>query len=168
MSSVKDRVAVSMLERAHEEGHLSPETEIVEPTSGNTGVGLAFVAAAEGYSLTLTMPQSMSEERRALLRALGADLELTPAEEGMRGAIERAEELAETRDTFVPQPFENPATPRVHRETTGPEIGEATDGEADVFVAGVGTGGTITGVTEYFKEERARTDFTAIAVEPTD
>ncbi|MDZ7849415.1 MAG: cysteine synthase A [Halodesulfurarchaeum sp.] len=168
MSSVKDRIAVSMLEAAEEAGELGAETTIVEPTSGNTGIGLAFAAAAKGYDLVLTMPESMSEERRSLLRALGAELELTSADGGMPGAIDRADELAaEFEDAFVPQQFENPANPRIHRETTGPEIDAATDGAVDVFVAGVGTGGTVTGVAQYFKEEQGREDFEAIAVEPT-
>ena len=169
MSSVKDRIAVAMLEAAEEEGLLTDGTTIVEPTSGNTGVGLAFAAAAKGYDLVLTMPESMSEERRSLLKAFGADLELTPADDGMNGAIERAEELAAEREkAFVPQQFENPANPRIHRETTGPEIWEATGGEADVLVAGVGTGGTVTGVAQYFKEDRGRDDFEVVAVEPAD
>jgi cysteine synthase A len=168
-SSIKDRIAVAMLETAKAEGQLTPETTIVEPTSGNTGVGLAMASAAKGYDLILTMPESMSEERRALLRALGAELELTPADAGMSGAIDRASELASgLDDAFLPQQFENLANPEIHRETTGPEIWEATDGNADVLVAGVGTGGTITGVSEYFKEERERTAFEAIAVEPAD
>ncbi len=167
LSSVKDRIAVSMLEAAEEAGELEAGTTIVEPTSGNTGIGLAFAAAAKGYDLVLTMPESMSQERRSLLRALGAELELTPADGGMPGAIERAAELGdELEDAFVPQQFENPANPRIHRETTGPEIWNATDGEADVLVAGVGTGGTITGVAQYMKEDRGREDFEAIAVEP--
>ncbi|MFB6086874.1 MAG: cysteine synthase A [Halodesulfurarchaeum sp.] len=167
MSSVKDRIAVSMLEAAEAAGELDSGTTIVEPTSGNTGIGLAFAAAAKGYDLVLTMPESMSEERRSLLRALGAALELTPADGGMPGAIDRADELqAELGDAFVPQQFENPANPRIHRETTAPEIDRATEGEVDVFVAGVGTGGTVTGVAQYFKEEVGREDFEVIAVEP--
>jgi cysteine synthase A len=169
LSSVKDRIAVAMLEAAAEAGHVGPDTTIIEPTSGNTGVGLAFASAAKGYDLVLTMPESMSEERRSLLAALGADLELTPADGGMQGAIDRAEELAEEReDTFVPQQFRNLANPEIHRETTGPEIWADTDGEAAVFVAGVGTGGTITGVSQYFKLDRERESFTSIAVEPAD
>lgn len=169
MASVKDRIAVAMLEAAEREGSLSAGTTIIEPTSGNTGIGLAFAAAAKGYDIVLTMPASMSEERRALLRSLGADLELTPADGGMTGAIERAQELADAEaDAFVPQQFQNPANPRIHRETTGPEIWEATDGEADVLVAGIGTGGTITGVAEYFKEERGKTEFDVIGVEPAE
>ncbi|AOW80797.1 cysteine synthase A [Halodesulfurarchaeum formicicum] len=169
LSSVKDRVAVAMLEAAEEAGELEAGTTIIEPTSGNTGIGLAYAAAAKGYDLVLTMPESMSEERRTLLRALGADLELTPADGGMTGAIDRATELAEANEpAFVPQQFENPANPGVHRETTGPEIEAATDGDADVFVAGVGTGGTVTGVAQYYKEELGREDFEVVAVEPAD
>ncbi|MFB6361712.1 MAG: cysteine synthase A [Halobacteriales archaeon] len=169
MSSVKDRIAVSMIEAAERAGELSDETTIIEPTSGNTGIGLAFTTAAKGYDLVLTMPDSKTEERRQLLRALGADLELTPGEDGMEGAIERAEELAaEADDAFIPQQFQNPANPGIHRETTGPEIWEATNGEADVLVTGVGTGGTITGISEYFKEERGKEDFRVVGVEPAD
>lgn len=169
LSSVKDRIAVAMLEAAVAEDLLGPETTIIEPTSGNTGVGLAFASAAKGYDLVLTMPESMSQERRSLLSALGAELELTPADGGMQGAIDRAEELAaEMDDTFIPQQFQNLANPRIHRETTGPEIWEDTQGEASVFVAGVGTGGTITGVSQYFKEERGDDSFTTIAIEPAD
>ena len=169
LSSVKDRIAVAMLEAAAEEGLLGPDTTIIEPTSGNTGIGLAFASAAKGYDLVLTMPESMSQERRSLLAALGAELELTPADGGMQGAIDRAEELAaEMDDTFIPQQFQNLANPRIHRETTGPEIWEDTQGEASVFVAGVGTGGTITGVSQYFKEERGDESFTTIAIEPAD
>jgi cysteine synthase A len=167
MSSVKDRIAVSMIEAAEEAGELSDETTIIEPTSGNTGIGLAFTAAAKGYDLVLTMPDSKTEERRKLLRALGADLELTPGEDGMEGAIERAETLAaEADDAFIPQQFQNPANPRIHRETTGPEIWEATNGKVDVLVTGVGTGGTITGISGYFKEERGKEDFQVVGVEP--
>jgi len=167
MGSVKDRIGVAMLDRAEEAGLVGAGTTVIEPTSGNTGIGLAFVCAARGYDLRLTMPESMSEERRALLRALGADLVLTPAADGMRGAIEEAERLAAAGDdTFVPQQFENLANPWIHRTTTGPEIWEATDGEVDVLVAGVGTGGTITGVSEYVKEERGVEGFTTVAVEP--
>jgi len=165
--SVKDRIAREMLDAAAEAGELTDETVVIEPTSGNTGIGLATVCAARGYDLILTMPESMSEERRQLLRALGADLELTAADGGMNGAIERADELAaEYEDTFVPQQFQNPANPRAHRRTTGPELDDATDGDLDVFVAGVGTGGTITGVGTYFQD--ADTDVNLIAVEPED
>jgi len=165
--SVKDRIAVAMLEAAEEAGTLEPGTPIVEPTSGNTGIGLAFAAAAKGYDLTLTMPSSMSEERRQLLRAYGADLELTAADAGMSGAIERAEELAAEIGGFVPQQFENDANPRIHRETTGPELWAATGGDLDAVVAGVGTGGTITGVSEYITEEIGA-DVHVVAVEPAD
>jgi cysteine synthase A len=169
MSSVKDRIAVSMIEAAEEAGELSDETTIIEPTSGNTGIGLAFTAAAKEYDLVLTMPDSKTEERRKLLLALGADLELTPGEDGMEGAIERAETLAaEADDAFIPQQFQNPANPRIHRETTGPEIWEATNGKVDVLVTGVGTGGTITGISGYFKEERGKEDFQVVGVEPAD
>ncbi|MFW5903184.1 MAG: cysteine synthase A [Halolamina sp.] len=166
LSSIKDRIAVAMLDAAEEEGYLDRDTTVVEPTSGNTGIGLAFACAARDYDLVLTMPESMSEERRALLRAFGARLDLTPADDGMAGAIDRADELAEDRENaFVPQQFRNLANPRIHRETTGPEIWEDTDGEVDVIVAGVGTGGTITGVSEFVEEEQ-RADVTSVAVEP--
>ncbi len=168
LSSVKDRVAVNMLETAEENGELGPETTIIEPTSGNTGIGLAHATAAMGYSVQLVMPDSMSKERRQILRALGADLELTPADDGMPGAIERAEELAEIgSDTFVPNQFENPANPAAHKTGTGPEIDAALD-EVDVLVASVGTGGTITGIAQYFKEDLGRSDFEVIAIEPAD
>jgi cysteine synthase A len=167
-SSVKDRIGVAMIDRAEERGHLGSETTIVEPTSGNTGIGLALAAAARDYDLILTMPESMSEERRSLMAALGADLELTPADDGMGGAIERADEIAaDLDDSFVPQQFQNLANPWIHRETTGPEIWRDTNGDVDVFVAGVGTGGTITGVSEHLKEERGA-DVESIAVEPAD
>ena len=169
MASVKDRIAVAMLEAAEEAGELEADSTIVEATSGNTGIGLAFAAAAKDYDIVLAMPESMSEERRSMLRALGADLELTPADDGMNGAIDRAEELAADFDaSFVPRQFENPANPGIHRETTGPEIDAATDGDVDVFVAGVGTGGTVTGVAQYFKEVAGREDFEVIAVEPEE
>ncbi|GGL42483.1 cysteine synthase [Halarchaeum grantii] len=164
--SVKDRIAVAMLEAAEERGRLDDGTTIIEPTSGNTGVGLAAAAAAKGYDLVLTMPESMSEERRRLLAAFGADLVLTPSADGMDGAVERAHDLAaDTEGAFVPEQFENRANPRVHRETTGREIWEATDGDVDVVVAGVGTGGTITGVAEHLVEERGA-DVTVVGVEP--
>jgi len=167
-SSVKDRLGVAMIDRAEERGHLGTETTIVEPTSGNTGIGLALAAGARDYDLILTMPESMSEERRSLLAALGAELVLTPADDGMGGAIERADEIAaDLDDAFVPQQFQNLANPWIHRETTGPEIWRDTDGEVDVFVAGVGTGGTITGVSEHLKEERDA-DVESVAVEPAD
>jgi cysteine synthase len=166
-SSVKDRIGRAMIEAAEREGTINPETEIIEPTSGNTGIALAFVAAARGYRLTLTMPESMSLERRALLRALGANLELTPAKDGMRGAIARAEELAaHTPDSWIPQQFENPSNPEVHQRTTGKEIWDDTGGRVDAIVAGVGTGGTITGVTRCLRARNKA--FQAYAVEPAD
>jgi cysteine synthase A len=166
--SVKDRIGLAMIEAAEAEGLLTPGTSVVvEPTSGNTGIALAFVCAARGYRCILTMPETMSVERRTLLRAYGAELVLTPGSDGMRGAIARAEEIAEeTEAAFVPQQFENPANPEVHRLTTAEEIWADTDGEIDVLVAGVGTGGSITGVAEVLSDRRP--GFTAIAVEPTD
>jgi cysteine synthase A len=167
LSSVKDRIGRSMIEAAERDGILTPQTEIIEPTSGNTGIALAFVAAARGYKLTLTMPESMSLERRALLRALGAKLVLTPAKEGMPGAIAKAKELAaSTPNSWIPQQFDNPANPEVHERTTGREIWEDTDGRVDMIVTGVGTGGTITGVTRYIRPRKP--SFQAIAVEPAD
>lgn len=168
LSSVKDRVAVNMLETARENGELGPETTIVEATSGNTGIGLAHAAAAMGYDITLVMPESMSRERRQILRGLGADLELTAAEGGMPEAVERAAEIAANEgETFAPNQFENPANPAAHRTGTGPEI-EAQLPEVDVLVASVGTGGTITGIAQYFKEELGRSDFEVVAIEPAD
>ncbi len=166
--SVKDRIGLAMIEAAEREGHLVPgESVIIEPTSGNTGIALAFVAAAKGYRCVLTMPDTMSEERRMLLTAYGAELELTPGAEGMRGAIARAEQIAaETLGSFVPQQFENAANPQVHRDTTAQEIWDDTEGAIDVLVAGVGTGGSITGTAEALKE--LRPEFQAIAVEPAD
>jgi cysteine synthase A len=166
--SVKDRIGLSMIEAAEREGLISPGTSvIIEPTSGNTGIALAFVAAAKGYRCILTMPETMSLERRALLAAYGAELVLTPGPEGMRGAIARAEELARTTpDSFLPQQFQNAANPEIHRLTTAREIWEDTGGEVDVLVAGVGTGGSITGVGEVLRE--LRPGFHSVAVEPTD
>jgi cysteine synthase A len=168
MRSVKDRIAFSMIEAAEKEGRISPgKTTIVEPTSGNTGIGLAMTAAAKGYRLILTMPDSMSLERTRVLRALGAEIELTPDEQGMKGAIERAEALLrELPDGFMPQQFNNAANPAIHRLTTANEIIEDTDAKLDAFVAGVGTGGTITGVGEILKE-RLR-NVTLVAVEPRE
>jgi len=166
MASVKDRIAEAMIAAAERDGLISPSTHIIEPTSGNTGIALAFVCACRGYRLTLTMPESMSMERRVLLRALGANLVLTPAAEGMRGAVEHATKLVETTpDAWMPQQFDNPANPAIHETTTGPEIWADTAGRADILVAGVGTGGTITGVTRFIR--RHKPDFRAIAVEPS-
>ena len=165
LSSVKDRIGVSMIEEAEKEGKLSPGMTIVEPTSGNTGIALAFAAAAKGYSLVLTMPDTMSRERRALLRIFGAELVLTPGAEGMKGAITKAQEiLGERDDAFMPLQFNNPANPLIHRLTTAEEIWDDTAGRVDILVAGVGTGGTITGVAEVLKERKP--SFTAVAVEP--
>jgi len=165
MSSVKDRIGVNMIEAAERRGLIDQDTIIVEPTSGNTGVGLAFVCAAKGYRLILTMPDTMSIERRRLLKALGADLVLTEGSAGMSGAIAKAEELAaQGRRYFMPQQFKNPANPEIHRRTTAEEIWRDTDGAVDIFVAGVGTGGTITGVAQVLRERRP--EFQAIAVEP--
>ena len=167
LASVKDRIGVAMIEAAERDGSLEPETHIVEPTSGNTGISLAFVCAARGYRLTLAMPDSMSMERRGLLRAMGAELVLTPAAEGMKGAIAKAGELvAAGENTWMPQQFENPANPDIHERTTGAEIWRDTDGQADIFVTGVGTGGTITGVGRYIKPKKP--GFQCIAVEPVD
>ncbi len=165
LASVKDRVGVSMIRDAEEKGLIGKDTTIVEPTSGNTGVGLAFVCAARGYRLILTMPDTMSMERRQLLRVLGAELVLTPGSGGMAGAVARAEELVqETPSAFMPQQFKNPANPAIHRQTTAEEIWQDTDGEVDILVAGVGTGGTITGIAEAIKERKP--EFRAVAVEP--
>ena len=166
LSSVKDRIGLAMIEAAEKSGQLLPGGQIIEPTSGNTGIALAFICAARGYRLTLTMPASMSIERRKVLRALGAEIVLTPAEKGMTGAIERARELlAERPGSIMPQQFENPANPDVHRRTTAEEIWRDTDGQVDYLIAGVGTGGTITGVAEVIKSRRP--SFKAIAVEPS-
>ena len=163
--SVKDRIGVAMIDAAEQAGRIKPDTIILEPTSGNTGIGLAFVCAARGYKLALTMPESMSKERRLLLRAYGAELILTPAAEGMAGAIKRAEDLAANDPRyFIPQQFQNPANPEIHRRTTAEEIWRDTDGRADVLVAGIGTGGTITGVGEVLKA--LKPTFRCVAVEP--
>ena len=167
LGSVKDRIAVAMIEHGESEGKVHPGTTIIEPTSGNTGIGLAFVCASRGYRLILTMPETMSIERRKLLAHLGAELVLTPGEQGMKGAIERARSLhAETRDSWMPNQFENPANPAIHRQTTGPEIWEQCGGRVDVLVSGVGTGGTITGAGGLLKERNP--DLVAVAVEPDD
>ena len=167
LASVKDRIGLAMIEAAERDGKISKDTMIIEPTSGNTGIALAFVCAAKGYKLTLTMPESMSVERRALLRALGADLVLTPAADGMPGAVRAAEKLASaTPNAFVPQQFTNPANPEIHRTTTAIELWEDTDGRIDILVSGIGTGGTITGVGEVLKAKKP--SFQCYAVEPAD
>jgi cysteine synthase A len=165
LSSVKDRIALAMIESAERDGLLDSDTIIVEPTSGNTGIALSYIAAAKGYKLILTMPESMSVERRRIMSILGAELVLTPADKGMGGAISKAKEIYDQQaKAFMPQQFDNPANPGIHSSTTGPEIDAATDGTLDAFVAGVGTGGTLSGVSRYFKDKKA--DFKSIAVEP--
>jgi len=165
--SVKDRIAKSMIEAAQKQGLIGPDTIIIEPTSGNTGIGLAFICAVKGYRLILTMPESMSIERRKLMKLFGADIVLTPAELGMPGAIEKAEQLlTQNNKSFMPQQFNNPANPKIHRETTAKEIWLDTDGEVDIFVAGVGTGGTLTGCGEVLKQHNK--DLKVVAVEPKD
>jgi cysteine synthase A len=167
LSSIKDRIALNMIETAEKEGLLNKDSVVIEPTSGNTGIGLAFVCAAKRYRLILTMPETMSIERRKILRLLGAEIVLTPGSKGMNGAIVEAEEMAKkTKNSFVPHQFMNPANPDIHRRTTAEEIWKDTDGEVDYLVAGVGTGGTITGISEVIKSRKA--SFKAIAVEPED
>jgi len=167
LCSVKDRIARAMIDAAQRDGLIKDDTVIIEPTSGNTGIGLAFVCAARGYKLMVTMPESMSVERRRMLKALGAEVVLTPAAEGMPGAVRKAEELlSQNRNYFMPQQFKNPANPEIHRQTTAEEIWRDTDGKVDIVVSGVGTGGTITGVGEVLKERKA--DVWMVAVEPAN
>jgi cysteine synthase A len=164
--SVKDRIALAMIEQAEKDGCIKPGDTMVEPTSGNTGIGLSLVCAVKGYKLILTMPDSMSQERRRLLGAYGAELVLTPGAQGMRGAIEAAEEISRGKKFFMPQQFRNPANPRIHEQTTGPEIYQALEGKVDAFVAGIGTGGTITGVGRYLRAHNPKVRI--VAVEPAD
>lgn len=164
LSSVKDRIGVSMIEKAEKEGLIDKDTLIIEPTSGNTGIALAFVCAVKGYKFMAVMPENMSIERRKILRYLGAEILLTPAEKGMKGAVEKASELAKRYKSFIPSQFSNPANPQIHRETTAIEIWNDTDGLVDIFVAGVGTGGTITGVGSFLKGKRK--EIKVVAVEP--
>ncbi len=167
LGSIKDRIGVGMIEAAEKEGLIGPETTIIEPTSGNTGIALAYICAARGYRLMLTMPETMSLERKKLLAHLGAELVLTPGDKGMNGAIARAREiLSENPDFYMPDQFSNPANPEIHRKTTAQEIWSDTDGKVDIFVAGVGTGGTITGVSQVIKQRKR--SFRAVAVEPAD
>jgi cysteine synthase A len=167
LSSVKDRLAIALIEAGEASGKINKDTVIIEPTSGNTGIGLAFICAAKGYRLILAMPESMSYERRKMLRLFGAELVLTPADKGMKGAVARAEELVkEHKNSFMPQQFDNPANPDIHRRTTAEEIWRDTQGKADVLIAGVGTGGTLTGVSEVLKQRQP--GFITVAVEPSD
>ena len=167
LGSVKDRIGVNMVEVAEREGKLNADSVIIEPTSGNTGIALAFVAAARGYRLILTMPETMTVERRKILKALGAEIVLTPGDQGMKGAVEKAEQLADsTPNSFIPQQFRNPANPEIHRKTTAEEIWSDTDGRVDALVSGVGTGGTITGVSEVIKKRKP--EFKVYAVEPAE